>query len=153
MQSKLAQILEAPYPSKSHYRSMPYRPDEETVKLREKRDDGNVGVLTLDCVGDITVDQDVSGESVVSREDAVKKTRSGNVYLIEENRKKDSVGTYWMSIDRNKCFDEEITVLVVEIPKNDHHLPEVVEAKAKDWKIWTCMELWKKLRMKDKIRK
>ncbi len=29
MQSKLAQILEAPYPSNSHYRSMPYRPDEE----------------------------------------------------------------------------------------------------------------------------
>ena len=51
---------------------------------------------------------------------------------MEENKKKDSVGTYWMLIDRNKCFDEEITVLVVEIPKKDHHLPEIVEAKVKE---------------------
>ena len=50
-------------------------------------------MLTPDGVGDITVDQDVSRESVVSGEDAVKKIRSGNVYWTEEDRKKDSVGT------------------------------------------------------------
>ena len=32
-----------------------------------------------------------------------------------------------MSIDRNECFNEETTVLVVEILKKDHHLAEVVE--------------------------
>ena len=37
-----------------------------------------------------------------------------------------------MSVERNECFDEETTVLVVEIPKKDHHLPEVLEAKAKE---------------------
>ena len=31
LQPRLAQILEAPYPSKSHFRSMPYRPDDEEI--------------------------------------------------------------------------------------------------------------------------
>ena len=31
LQAKLAQILEAPYPSKTHYRSMPYRPNDEDI--------------------------------------------------------------------------------------------------------------------------
>ena len=51
---------------------------------------------------------------------------------MEENKKNNSVGTYWMSIDRNKCFDDEITVLTVEVPKQFHNLPEVVKAKAKE---------------------
>ena len=70
------------------------------------------------------VDKTVYEEVAVS-EGEKKKTRSGNTYWTEEDKRKDSVGTYWMSVDRNECFDEETTVLVVEIPKKDHHLPEV----------------------------
>ena len=95
-------------------------------ELREKHYNEDVGVMTHYCIVEMANDHHVSrenmvsGEGIVSGEDAVKKTRSGNVYLMEEDKKKDTVGTYWMSIDKNECFDDEITVLVVKVPKKYH---------------------------------
>ena len=37
-----------------------------------------------------------------------------------------------MAVEKSECFDNDIAVLVVEIPKKDHGMPEVVEAKKKE---------------------
>ena len=49
-----------------------------------------------------------------------------------ESMKEDSVGTFWMSMERNECFDSEATIFAVEVPKREHGLPEVIKAKEKE---------------------
>ena len=52
---------------------------------------------------------------------------------VEKNEvQEDSVGTFWMSVEKNECFDEELTVLVVEVPRKEHNRPEVIAAKEKE---------------------
>ena len=52
--------------------------------------------------------------------------------LIE--KEKDSVGTYWMRVENNECYDEEITSFVVELPVHQHSKPEVIAAKETELK-------------------
>ena len=42
----------------------------------------------------------------------------------------DSVGAYWLSLERNECYDK-YAIYTVEIPKKLHNDPEIVKAKQK----------------------
>ena len=44
--------------------------------------------------------------------------------------KKDTIGTYWMLVENNECYNDEITTYVVELPVSQHNTPEVHAAKA-----------------------
>ena len=69
----------------------PCEPEEMINELREKQADEDV--LTSDDVGDKTSGCVESGDNVVTGENVAKKTRSGKVYMTEENKKEDLVGT------------------------------------------------------------
>ncbi len=73
-----------------------------------------------------------SVDEVVMEDEKIEKrvTRSDAKLLREKET--DSVGTYWMAVEKSECFDNEVAVLVVEIQKKDHGMPEVVEAKKKE---------------------
>ena len=52
--------------------------------------------------------------------------------MIEEERKDlktDCVAAYYCGIQQRECFDEEISVHVVEVSVKEHGKPEVIEAK------------------------
>ena len=59
-----------------------------------------------------------------------KRIRSGCVYLKEKQEY--TAGMYWMSIERNEYFGDEVAVMVVKIPRKEHNKPEVIEAKEKE---------------------
>ena len=44
------------------------------------------------------------------------------------DKKKDSVGAFYMRMDKSECFDES-SVYVVELPVSEHKRLEVIEAK------------------------
>ena len=44
-------------------------------------------------------------------------------------KRKDTVGTFWMIVENGECFHEEITTFVVELPPSKHNSPEVIDAK------------------------
>ena len=46
-----------------------------------------------------------------------------------EELRRDSIGTYWLNIERNECLDEESTVFAVEVLKKEHGKLEELEAK------------------------
>ena len=48
----------------------------------------------------------------------------------KEEMKKDTIGTYWMLVENNECYNDEITTYVVELPVSQHNTPEVHAAKA-----------------------
>ena len=50
-------------------------------------------------------------------------------HVDSEELKKDTIGTFWMTVGQNECFQEEITSYVVELPSNKQNTPEVREAK------------------------
>ena len=43
--------------------------------------------------------------------------------------KKDIIGTYWMSIEKNECLDYEIAVFAIEVPMKEYRMKEVLKAK------------------------
>ena len=43
------------------------------------------------------------------------------------------VGTYWIRVENNECYNEEITSFVVELPVHQHKTPEVVTAKETEY--------------------
>ena len=50
-----------------------------------------------------------------------------------KDKKQDCVGTYWMLVEKNECFKEELTIYNVEVPRKEHGRPEVIEAKKKEF--------------------
>ena len=70
-------------------------------------------------------------EEVMEDEKIEERVTRSEAKLLRE-KETDSVGTYWMAVEKSECFDNEVAVLVVEIQKKDHGMPEVVEAKKKD---------------------
>ena len=42
---------------------------------------------------------------------------------------KDTVGSFWMLVENNECYNYEITRYVVELPSHQHKKPEVINAK------------------------
>ena len=59
------------------------------------------------------------------------KTRSDSLRLKEDG-KKDCIRTYWMSIENNECFNEDMMVVTMEIPRKEQRILEVIEAKKKE---------------------
>ena len=57
------------------------------------------------------------------------KTRSRS--KSEREAKKDVIGAFWMTKQNSECFDP-FTIYVVEVPKKEHGLPEVLEAKERE---------------------
>ena len=51
-----------------------------------------------------------------------------------EDMRKDSIGTYWMAVEKNECFDRLATTYVVELPVSQHQTPQVIEAKQTEMK-------------------
>ena len=66
---------------------------------------------------------DVDGEKVDVNDFGTLDTADSN------EKKKDTVGTFWMVVGNGECFDEEITTFVVELPPSKHNSPEVIKAK------------------------
>ena len=58
------------------------------------------------------------------------KTRSQN---NKEEAEKDFIGAFWLTSEKTECFCEEITSYVVELPVKYHKMPEVLEAKKKEY--------------------
>ena len=70
-------------------------------------------------------------EEVMEDEKIEKRVTRSEAKLLRE-KETDSVGAYWMAVEKSECFDNEVAVLVVEIQNKDHGMPEVVEAKKKE---------------------
>ena len=52
------------------------------------------------------------------------------VECVDKNElEKDTVGSFWMVVEKNECFNRDITSYVVELPSSKHNIPEVQEAK------------------------
>ena len=49
-------------------------------------------------------------------------------------KKKDTIGTFWMVVENSECFQDEITTYVVELPSSKHNCPEVIAAKKSELK-------------------
>ena len=49
-------------------------------------------------------------------------------------KKGDAIGAYWLKSENTECFDYDNTVFVVELPIKYHKMPEVIEAKEKEYK-------------------
>ena len=67
---------------------------------------------------------------------ALRERNSGNQKLetkeseIKE-RKNDIISTYWMNLEKRECFNEEATVMVVEVAHTDHGKEKVLKAKGR----------------------
>ena len=70
------------------------------------------------------IDSDESHDDIEKMEGPKTRSRSRS----EREEKNDVIGAYWMTKQNSECFDD-YTIYVVEVPKKDHGLPEVIEAK------------------------
>ena len=62
-----------------------------------------------------------------------------------DEMEKETVGTYWMKVKNNECYNEEITSFVVEILVHQHKTPEVVTAKETEIKNLTDYDTYKEV--------
>ena len=54
--------------------------------------------------------------------------------VCKDDSLKDAIGTYWMKIENNECYNQDITSYVVELPVHKHNTPEVMSAKESELK-------------------
>ena len=103
---------------------------------------------------DINEQKDENKETFIDKKndknnDVRRKTRSQSrkVGVTEEEKrndeikvndqvdeKDDAIGAYWLKSEKTECFDKDNTVFVVELPVKYHKIPEVIEAKEKEYK-------------------
>ena len=84
----------------------------------------------VDCKKGKTVTIEL-GENVLEA-DNIEKKFEDDLISVEKDRvdvEKDTVGSFWMLVENNECYNYEITSYVVELPSHQHKKPEVIDAK------------------------
>ena len=71
-------------------------------------------------------------EDTEKESDDVGKEEQRITRSVSEELKKDVIGSYWMMMERNESFDDEISVYTVEVPRKEHGKNEVIAAKEKE---------------------
>ena len=61
-------------------------------------------------------------------------------------KKDDAIGAYWLKSEKTECFDLDNTVFVVELPVKYHTMPEVIEAKEKEYKNLTDYDTFEEVK-------
>ena len=107
-------------------RVQPY--DNEGYEEETKLKSNDVGENDEKEKGD-----DSSNEEEEDSEVKIEKRRTRLDSLrMKDDKKKDCVRTYWMSVGQNECFNDEVVVMTVEIPRKEHGKIEAIEAKNKE---------------------
>ena len=84
----------------------------------------------VDCKKGKTVTIEL-GENVLEA-DNIEEKFEDDLISVEKDRvdvEKDTVGSFWMLVENNECYNYEITSYVVELLSHQHKKPEVIDAK------------------------
>ena len=92
--------------------------DVDKGKDKEEVGDGDHQVEAATFTDDHQVETDTFPDDVVDKNELGK----------------DVIGTFWMKIERNECYNNEITTYVVELPVSQHKKTVVLEVKAVEMK-------------------
>ena len=74
------------------------------------------------------------------------KKNDDNEAMDQVDEKDDAIGAYWLKSEKTECFDNNNTVFVVELPIKYHKIPEVIEAKEKEYKNLTNYDTFEEVK-------
>ena len=110
---KIADCKVQPYRVRSQENTFRNESQEDTFRKEDNKE------LNKDEIDDDDDDEKMEGPKTRSRSKS------------EREAKKDVIGAFWMTKQNSECFDP-FTIYVVEVPKKEHGLPKVVEAKERE---------------------
>ena len=79
-------------------------------------------------------------------EEREEKKKYNNEIIDFVEKKDDTTGAYWLKSEKTECFDLDNTVFVVELPVKYHKIPEVIEAKDKEYKNLTDYDTFEEVK-------
>ena len=88
----------------------PFVCDSESNSIIENSSDVKSKTVTIDTKEKVFESQDCDDNDSEERADRAE-------------MEKDAVGSYWMKVEKNECYDDEVTTYVVEVPSSQHIKP------------------------------